>query len=106
VSSVASKIDGASVRDMVEALITGERDPRVMAGLARGRLKAKRPALVFALSGQFDEHHAELARILLDQIDGLTRQIEKLTAGIDELVAGLTAAAPARAGKQNSPLCP
>ena len=39
VSSVASKIDGASVRDMVEALIAGERDPRVMAGMARGRPK-------------------------------------------------------------------
>jgi transposase len=32
-------------------------------------------ALISALSGQFDEHHAELARILLDQIDGLSSQI-------------------------------
>ena len=40
VSSVASKLDGLSVRDMLEALIAGERDPAVLAGLARGKLKA------------------------------------------------------------------
>lgn len=92
VSSVASKIDGASVRDMVEALIAGERDPRVLASMARGRLKAKHAALIPALSGRFDDHHAELARILLDQIDGLSGQIDKLTARIGELVAGLPSA--------------
>ena len=107
VSSVASKIDGMSVRDMVEALIAGERDPWVLAGLARGRLKAKRTALIPALNGQFDEHHAELARILLDQIDGLSSQIGKLTARIEELVAGLpAAAAPAGGGEGEQPALP
>ena len=53
----------------VEALIGGERDPRVLAGLARGKMKAKHAALVEALTGRFDDHHAELARMLLDQID-------------------------------------
>ena len=92
---------------MVEALIAGERDPRVMAGLARGRLKAKHTALISALSGQFDEHHAELARILLDQIDGLSSQIDKLTARIEELVAGLpAAAAPASGGQAEQPALP
>ena len=107
VSSVASKIDGMSVRDMVEALIAGERDPWVLASLARGRLKAKRTALIPALNGQFDEHHAELARILLDQIDGLSSQIGKLTARIEELVAGLpAAAAPAGGGEGEQPALP
>jgi transposase len=79
VSSVASKMDSLSVRDMLEALIAGERDPRRLAELARGRMKSKRPALVEALTGRFDEHHAELARMLLDQIDSLSAQIEQLT---------------------------
>jgi transposase len=104
VSSVASKIDGTSVRDMVEALIAGERDPRVMAGLARGRLKAKHTALISALTGQFDGHHAELARILLDQIDGLSCQIEKLTARIGELIAELPAAGVPASGGQGEQL--
>jgi transposase len=80
VSSVASKLDTLSVRDMLDALIAGERDPRRLAELARGKMKAKRPALIEALTGQFDDHHAELARILLDQIDTLSTQVSQLTA--------------------------
>jgi transposase len=92
VSSVASTLDTLSTRDMLEALIAGERDPRVLAGLARGKMKAKHAALVEALTGQFDDHHAELARMLLDQIDGLGRQIETLTTRIQELIAAIPAA--------------
>jgi len=61
VSAVASKLDTLSVRDMLEALIAGERDPKVLAGLARGKMKAKHDRLVEALTGKFDDHHAELA---------------------------------------------
>jgi transposase len=92
VSAVASKLDTLSVRDMLEALIAGERDPQVLAGLARGRMKAKHDRLVQALTGKFDDHHAELARMLLDQIDALTAQITRLTTRIEELIAALPAA--------------
>ena len=92
VSAVASKLDTLSARDMIEALIAGERDPRVLAGLARGRMKAKHDAPVEALTGRFDRHHAELARILLDQIDALTAQIAALTTRIEELIAAIPAA--------------
>lgn len=89
VSAVASRIDTLSVRDMVEALIAGERNPRVLAGLARGRMTAKHADLIQALTGRFDDHHAELARILLDQIDTLSREIDHLTGRIEELLADL-----------------
>jgi transposase len=89
VTSVASKIDTVSVRDMLEALIAGQRDPEVLARLARGRMKVKHHALVEALTGRFDDHHGELARILLDQIDALTGQIDQLTTRIDELITEL-----------------
>ena len=92
VSAVASKLDTLSVRDMLEALIAGERDPQVLAGLARGRMRAKHDRLVQALTGQFDDHHAELARMLLDQIDALTAQIGKLTIRIEALIAAIPAA--------------
>jgi transposase len=85
-SSVASTLDTLSARDMIEALIAGERDPRRLADLARARMKTKRPALIKALDGRFDDHHAELARMLLDQIDTLTAQIATLTARIDDLL--------------------
>jgi transposase len=95
-SSVASDILGVSGRAMLEALIAGERDPEALAALARGRLRAKHAALVEALTGRFDDHHAELARLLLDQIDGLSAKIDALTARVDELIAQIPAArAPA-----------
>jgi transposase len=89
VSAVASTLDTVSVRDMLEALIAGERDPRRLAGLARGRMKSKQAALVEALTGRFDDHHAELTRMLLDQIDALTTQIATLTTRIDELLTAM-----------------
>jgi transposase len=89
VSSVASTLDTLSTRDMLEALIAGERDPRRLADLARGKMKAKRSALIAALDGRFDDHHAELARMLLNQIDALSTQIDALTARIDALIAQL-----------------
>jgi transposase len=93
VSSVASKLNTLSTRDMIEALIGGQRDPRALADLARGKMKAKHAALVEALTGRFDDHHGELARILLDQIDGLSRQIDTLTTRVETLIAAIPAAA-------------
>ena len=90
VSSVVSRLDSLSVRDMIEALIAGERDPRRLADLARGKMRPKRAALIDALTGRFDEHHSELARMLLNQIDALGTQIATLTTRIDELLADLT----------------
>jgi transposase len=89
VSAVASTLDTLSVRDMLEAFIAGERDPRRLAGLARGRMRAKHGALVEALTGRFDDHHAELARMLLDQIDALNTQIATLTTRIEELLTAM-----------------
>jgi transposase len=90
--TVATDIFGVSGRAMLEALIAGQRDPKVLAQLARGRLRVKRAALVEALTGQFSDHHARLARILLDQIDGLTAQLDQLTTLIEEAIATLPAA--------------
>jgi len=71
-SCVADNILGRSGRDMIEALIAGERDPEVLAHFARGRMRAKHAQLVQALTGRFDAHHAELARVLLGSIDALS----------------------------------
>ena len=93
-SAVATDITGVSGRAMIEALIAGQRDPKVLAGLARGRMKTKHSALLAALDGRFDDHHAELARMLLDQIDALTAQIDTLTARIEQLLAAMPDAQP------------
>ncbi len=93
-SSVATDLLGVSARAMIEALIAGDRDPKVLANLARGRLNAKRPALLEALNGRFDDHHADLAQLLLDQIDACTNKIDRLTTRIEQLVAELPEPTP------------
>lgn len=52
-ASVASDVMGASGRDMMRALIAGRADPEALAELARGRLRAKLPALRKALTAGF-----------------------------------------------------
>ena len=79
-SSVASKLTTLSAQDMIKAMIAGQRDPQVLAGLARGRMKARHDDLAEALDGMFDDHHGELARILLDQIAFLDGRVSELTA--------------------------
>ena len=93
-SSVATDLLGVSARAMIEALIAGERDPKVLADLARGKLTAKRAALLEALNGRFDDHHADLARLLLDQIDACSDKIDRLTARVEQLVAELPDPSP------------
>jgi len=95
-SGVASDIFGASGRAMLDALIADERDPETLAELAKGRMRVKHAALVQALTGRFDEHHAELLSMLLDQIDTLDAKVDAITARVSELLAEIPAArAPA-----------
>jgi len=94
ITTVASKITTVSVRDMIDALIRGERDPHRLADLARGTMRGKHRDLVRALDGRFDAHHAELAQILLGQIDSLTDEIDKLTTRIEQLITDLPAGEP------------
>jgi transposase len=82
-SSVASTTLSVSGRAMLEALIAGERDPEVLADLARARLRLKIPQLREALVGRFTDHHARLARIHLTLIDSLDAGIAELTAQIE-----------------------
>jgi transposase len=89
VSAVASKLTTASAQDMIRALIAGERDPQALAGLARGRMKAKHAALVEALTGMFEDHHGELAGMLLDQIAFFDEQISQLTIRIQQQLAAI-----------------
>ncbi len=91
-SSVASRLTTQSARAVLEALIAGERNPGVLADLAIGKARARRRELAEALQGRFEDHHAELARILLDQIDALTRQIDQLSKRVSELIAQIPAA--------------
>jgi transposase len=84
---VASDILGASGRAMLDALCQGTTDPAVLAELARGRLRAKLPALRAALEGRFDAQHALVVGAILAHLDFLDEQIERLSAAIAEALA-------------------
>jgi transposase len=92
VSAVASTLTTISAQDMIKAMIAGQRDPHQLAALARGRMKAKHDDLVEALDGTFDDHHGELAGLLLDQITSLDGKIAQLGARAAELTAAMPAA--------------
>lgn len=86
-SAVASDMMGRSARAMVEALVAGEVDPTVLAGLARGRMRSKHDLLVQALQGQFKPHHRVLLSAQLAHIDALEEEIEHLSAEIARRLA-------------------
>jgi transposase len=82
-SSVASKVLGVSGRLMLDALISGTHDPEVLAELAKGRLRAKLPALREALNGRFTPNHA----LIVAHVDFLDESIATLSVQVDEVIA-------------------
>jgi transposase len=84
--SVASKTLTVSGRAMIEALCGGERDPDVLAELARGRLRARRDDLRLALAGRFGDHHRALLTQMLRRADDLEGAIAELDHRIATLV--------------------
>jgi transposase len=92
-SVVASDIFGVSGRAMLAALLAGERDPKVLAQLARTRLRAKLGLLEEAFSGHFTDHHGFLLATMLDRVDAVSADIATLEAKIDQEIAPFAAAA-------------
>jgi transposase len=85
--SVAADVLGVSGRAMLGALVAGERDPQVLAELARGKLRKKLPQLRQALRGRFDQHHALLVGLALAHLEHLEAAIARLDARVDEVIA-------------------
>ena len=91
-SVVASDIFGVSGRDMLAALIAGQRDPKVLAQFARGRMRGKITDLEEAFTGRFGDHHAFLLSKMLDRIDRSSADIADLDERIDTEIAPCAAA--------------
>lgn len=82
-SSVVSQLNGVSSRAILDSLVAGERDPEVLAGLAKGRLRSKTPQLVEALTGRFRDHHAFMIGLHLTQLDQSAVMLDELSARIE-----------------------
>jgi transposase len=90
---VASDILTVSGRLMLKALVAGERDPEVLANLAKGAMRKKIPQLKEALRGRFGDHHALMIGMALEHAEYLERQIARLDTQIDALFATHTSEA-------------
>jgi transposase len=92
-SVVASDIFGVSGRAMMAALIAGERDPKVLARLARTRMRAKLGLLEEAFVGHFTDHHGFLLATMLSRIDQASADIAALERKIEAEIAPFAATA-------------
>jgi transposase len=91
---VASDILGKSGRAMLDALVAGTTDATVLAELARGRLRAKLPALREALEGRFEAHHALVIGAILAHLDFLDEHIDRLSDAIEQQLGPFAAGVP------------
>ncbi|MHB8659798.1 MAG: IS110 family transposase, partial [Solirubrobacteraceae bacterium] len=91
---VASDILGVSGRSMLDALVAGTTDPKLLAALAKGKMRPKIPALTEALAGHFGPHHHAVAcRRILAHLDFLEEAIDRLS---DEIEVQIAPFAPQR----------
>lgn len=84
--SVASKTLTVSGRQMIEALCDGERDPAVLADMARTRMRAKIGELEQALVGRFGDHHTVMCRTILGRVDDLGAAIATLDGQVERVI--------------------
>ena len=77
---------------MLAALVAGERDPKVLAQLARARMRAKLSLLEEAFTGLVTDQHALLLAKMLARVDALDADLAELDAKLQELIAPFTAA--------------
>ncbi len=91
-SVVASDIFGASRRQMMAALVAGERNPKVLAQMAHGRMRGKISVLEEAFTGHFTAHHGFLLSRMLARVDGINTDIAALDSEIDQQILPFAAA--------------
>jgi transposase len=91
-STVVTDLHGVTGRDIMDHLIAGERDPKVLAQLAqlaRGKSRRRIGDLEQALEGAefFTAEHAALLAAMLARIDRVSEELARLTQVIEQLLA-------------------
>jgi transposase len=83
-SVVLSDVMGKSGRAILDALVTGESDPRRLAQRMQPNVQAKEEQVVAALTGDMREHHRFLLRELLHLIDAHALSIKHVEQEIEK----------------------
>jgi transposase len=86
-------IFGVSGRQMLAALIGGQRDPKALAQLARGVMRRKITTLQEAFTGHFTGHHAFLLATMLARVDALDADLAAPGATIEQMATPFAATA-------------
>ena len=95
---VISDIMGASGRRIIEAMISGVRDPNQLAALASKRIKATAQELHDALHGRLTDHHRFLLKLHLGQYDALEAAIRDIDGAVDAQITRINQQLKAAAG--------
>lgn len=85
-SSVVSDIDGLSSKNMIEAIIKGERNVENLSAMCLGSLKNKREEINIALDGDIKPHQLEIMKITSENVRYLERQVKRLNKSIDKVL--------------------
>ncbi|HVI71881.1 MAG TPA: IS110 family transposase [Pyrinomonadaceae bacterium] len=78
-ASVATDVTGVSATEMLGGLLAGQAQPELLAELARGRLKEKKPLLQKALHGRVEAHHRLILSQLLAEIAWCEEQVSEVS---------------------------
>ena len=88
--SVITDITGVTGQRILRAIIDGERDPRRLAALRDGRIKASGDRIAAALQGTWREEHLFALTQAMQRFDFLTEQIETCERAIAAQIDSLT----------------
>jgi len=77
-SSVLSDVLGKSGRAILDAIVSGQSDPRLLAKLVAPNVKASSDELAEALRGHITDHHRFLLKMHLQQVDNLNEAVRAL----------------------------
>lgn len=94
---VISDLTGATGMAIVEAIVAGQRDARVLAQYRDGRLKASVQTLEKSLYGDWREEHLLVLRLALATWKHLRSQIEEIDVDVQRRVCALQSKAQAKA---------
>jgi transposase len=105
-TSAVSELAGhQTARAIIEKMAEGERDPRVLAALGKGKMRGEKlPALAAALTGmRFGPEHAGVAVSLLAAIDLLEEELRSAEDAVSARLAEIPASWGAGAGGATGP---
>lgn len=94
ITGVITDLLGASGRAILSAIVQGQHNPEILADLAKGRLRAKREALIEGLRGNVTEHHRFMLQLHLGTVDGLERTVKEVDERIEHVLASFREVIP------------